>query len=509
MEPEYETEPLSLEDKLALVRSRLWTPELDKLLRRWKRQIDARRKGHMKLSQQYDKRHYLLGVPATALTTVTTTGTLTTFQDCSSNSTGSFWCTSAEWIRLAIGIIGIIAVVLTGILTFMNFQKTSQDHKKAADQYESLSGTIDSILSIPRVLRGNPVDRLKLIRDQYDGILKEAPTLAEKYKTELGFEVVGSQNSNNKVINISNGKLNPNDVNIDDRDIEMIRKDKNVLKKIMEDLRNKKPDDPPEKNSEALPTPKKHLKVVIREDEFSNEEESNATDEIVKRNNFDSDDESQEVCIGFDIDRMAEMNQNTTALAMANLQAQRDRQIQDSLNQALRFEIDRLGGASKKSPRNNAYRINRSRDVYHDYTGEYSASPSKNGNVVYNEYPRRNYQDSRDDLSFYYTRQNRDRSSGRSPAGSPLEGRSPVGSPSAENFPGSPQRKSQQSQILHNSESLYNSQPLINEENTKASPDALNLLATPEKMEIKDDKKDDDVIENNKAGENEEVENKT
>lgn len=481
MEPEYETEPLSLEDKLALVRSRLWTPELDKLLRRWKRQIDARRKGHIKLSQQYDKRHYLLGVPATVLTTITTTGTLTTFQDCSSNSTGSFWCTSAEWIRLAIGIIGIIAVVLTGILTFMNFQKTSQDHKKAADQYESLSGTIDSILSIPRVLRGNPVDRLKLIRDQYDGILKEAPTLAEKYKTELGFEVVGSRNPNNKVINISNGKLDPNDVNIDDRDIEMVKKDKTVLKKIMEDLRTKNQQSSPEKNSE-VPSPKKSLKVVIRGDEFSNEEESNAVDEIVKRNNFDSDDESQEVCIGFDIDRMAEMNQNTTALAMANLQAQRDRQIQDSLNQALRFEIDRLGGATpRKSPRNNISRINRSRDNYYEYPVEYSGSPLKNGSMGHDEYPRRNYPNLQDDLSFYYTRQNRDRkSAGRSVVSSPTG--SPVGSP---------QRKSQQTQILHNSESLYNSQPLANEEDNNLLPNP--SLVTDKKAD--DIKNDEDKIE--------------
>ena len=486
MEPEYETEPLSLEDKLALVRSRLWTPELDKLLRRWKRQIDARRKGHIKLSQQYDKRHYLLGVPATVLTTITTTGTLTTFQDCSSNSTGSFWCTSAEWIRLAIGIIGIIAVVLTGILTFMNFQKTSQDHKKAADEYESLAGTIDSILSIPRILRGNPVDRLKLIRDQYDGILKEAPTLAEKYKTELGFEVVGSRNPNNKVINISNGKLDPNDVNIDDRSIEMVKKDKTVLKKIMEDLRSKNQENSPEKNSE-VPSPKKSLKVVIRGDEFSNEEESNVVDEIVKRNNFDSDDESQEVCIGFDIDRMAEMNQNTTALAMANLQAQRDRQIQDSLNQALRFEIDRLGGATprKKSPRNNNFRINRSRNNTYEYPVEYSTgSPSKNGNVGCEEYPRRNYPNLQDDLSFYYTRQNRDRkSTGRSSVGSPTG--SPTGSPV-----GSPQRKSQQTQILHNLDSLHDSQPLVNEED-KVQVDPLKSPITdetPEDIKIGDDK---------------------
>ena len=392
MENGYEISPLSLEEKLALVRSKLWTPELDKLLRRWKRQIDLRRKGHIKLSRQYDKKHYILGVPATVLSTITTTGTLTTFQDCSSppnsNSTSnsSFWCTSAEWIRLAMGIIGIIAVILTGIVTFMNFQKAAQDHKKAADGYESLVGTIDSILTIPRVLRGDPVDQLKLVRDHYDSIIKEAPTLNEKYKTELGFDVIGNKKTNNEVINISTAKVDPNKIKMDDRDIEMINKDKNVLKEILKDIRNKKNDGASKKSDDKIIKNTEGLrsttlsKVFINENlgEINSEECFSSTgDELEKRNyeleqinDFDSEDESQEVCIGFDIDKMAEIDQNTTLIAIANLQSQRDRQVQESLNQALVFEMNRMNDLQRKSPRI-SQKLNNSRDAIYDYNKEY------------------------------------------------------------------------------------------------------------------------------------------
>jgi len=472
MENEYENEPLSLEDKLALARSKLWTPELDKLLRRWKRQIDSRRKGHIKISQQYDKKHYLLGVPATVLTTITTTGTLTTFQDCSSTSnttSTSFWCTSAEWIRLAIGIIGIIAVVLTGILTFMNFQKAAQDHKKAADEYESLVGTIDSILSIPRVLRGDPVDRLKLIRDQYDAVLKEAPTLAEKYKTELGFEVVGTKRPN-EVINMSNTIVDPNNVKIDDRDDEMIKKDKSVLKEIMKDMLNKK-DSSPEKIEEVkTPSP---LKVTINEKdrEFYSEENFSSGEEIEKRNNeieqrnnFDSEDESQEVCIGFDIDKMAQMGQNTTLIAMASLQAQRDRQIQESLNQALKFEMSRMSDAQRKSPRMQNSRVNRSRENYYyeDYTDPYlGGSPTK---TEYNDIRRSSPNRVSNNVHPFRRRMNSEISSNTSPS---------------KNVD-SPQRKSQQSQILNNSDIYLRQPPTVEKVVAEETQDNIATIIPPD-----------------------------
>jgi hypothetical protein len=349
---------LSLEDQLAVVRSRLWTPELNKLLRRWKRQIDTRRRGHTNMSQVYSKRHYMLGVPATILTTATSTSTIATFQDCSSvNATSTGWCDSLQWVRLGVGIVGGIAVIFTGILTFMNYQKTAQDHKKAANEYESLFNHIDSILSIPTMLRGSPIDALKYIRDQYDTIVREAPTLDEKYQVYLGFAVAGGDEYQ-PASRVTIDKLDPGNIQLDDRDLETVKNDKAVLKKIIdtEGIKTDNAPTPRKKSQPAKISPRSlanNIKTQLGDSINRKSSSTELNDEIEIRNNFDSDDDNREVCIAFDIDDMACMGQGPTALAVANLQAQRERQVQESLQRALQFEITRMGGSPRNSPSKN------------------------------------------------------------------------------------------------------------------------------------------------------------
>ena len=66
---------------------------------------------------------------------------------------------------------------------------------------------------------------------------------------------------------------------------------------------------------------------------------------IQEKNNFDSDDD-QEVCLGFDLNQMAAMNNTKSALAMASLAQKQDRQIQSSLFKALEFEMQRLNDSN-------------------------------------------------------------------------------------------------------------------------------------------------------------------
>lgn len=324
-------ESLQLEDRLAILKSRLWTPELNKLLRKWKSQIGIRKEGHIKMSARFNKRHYLLGLPATILTTATSTSTIGTFQDCSIiNSTSSGWCDSLEWIRLSVGAVGIIAVILTGILTFMNYQKIAQEHKKAANSYEALFNHIDVILTIPQMLRGCPIEVLKDIRDRYDKIVADAPTLESRHQVGLNFTVAGQQTytiiSNNDT---KPANLNPKDVIIDMRDKNTIEKDKNILKRMIDN-------DTPSHTDQQK--------------EFRNSSTSTELDhEIELRNNFDSDDEDKEVCIGFDIDDISSVSPSAAALALANFNAQRERRVQESLQKGLQFEINRMGGGTPRS----------------------------------------------------------------------------------------------------------------------------------------------------------------
>jgi hypothetical protein len=349
-------EDAQLRDQLVLARSKLWTPELDRLLRRWKRQIDSRRKAHYEIARNLSQRHYLIGIPASIINTVTTTGIFATFQTTSSSqptdnslsqfdiSVCQYICnvtnmplynqpntTSAppssppgyeQWVRLGMGILAIFGLTLTGVLTFMNYQSDAEAHKTAGDSYDSLYGNIESLMVIPPLVRGDPVNTLQGIRHEYDDIVKKCPNLPEKYQVDLSYVTIDSVpqkvNSNNVPLL---PKLRPDDVQ-PQRDEKSVRLGTEILSNIV--------------NSQTpLPTSRT----------FRGDPQKDLSSLIQEKNNFDSDDD-QEVCLGFDLNQMAAMNNTKSALAMASLAQKQDRQIQSSLFKALEFEMQRLNDSN-------------------------------------------------------------------------------------------------------------------------------------------------------------------
>jgi hypothetical protein len=65
-------------------------------------------------------------------------------------------------------------------------------------------------------------------------------------------------------------------------------------------------------------------------------------DLFARQNEHDTSDD--EVCIGFDLDAVTGYHPTTAALAAAHLSSRNDVKVRDSLQHALNFEIQRLGG---------------------------------------------------------------------------------------------------------------------------------------------------------------------
>ena len=335
-----------LRDQIILARSKLWTPELDKLLRKWKRQIDTRRKAHYEIARVLQRRHYMIGIPATIMTTITTTGIFATFQSPASLSSNAPTTnvttnvtTSApasqigyeQWVRLGIGILAVAGLTLTGILTFMNYQADAETHKTAADSYDSLYGTIESLLVIPGIVRGDPVTVLQNIRTQYDEIVKKCPNLPKEYQSELSYTTVDQINKPTGLISkLSLPKLNPDEI-LQPRDEKSARIGADILSNIVNDTQSPLPT---ARTARTMGSVSKDLNSILN-----------------NKNNFDSDDE-QEICLGFDLDQMAAMNNTSSALAMAKLAASREKQVQESLYKALEFEMKRLNEVTNPQPLN-------------------------------------------------------------------------------------------------------------------------------------------------------------
>lgn len=353
------------QDQMILARSRLWTPELDKLLRRWKKQLGKREKGHLDLARKYNRRHYIFGIPATVLSALIATGILATFENCDSCDDGSApECEADQWIRLAIGILGLLSAGLTAFQTFMNYQQESEKHKSAADDYGSMFRVIDTMLLVPGPVRGDPVSTLQNLRSQYDDLVRRSPTLPKKYDAELTYEVIRPDKIRlptpprpDDIRLFSRTRSRPSEKTTDD--LRRLMTDSgDELDSDSEDTESKpKTKSKAKKPKIKLPKPKaKKAKTSKAPRKHSYSDDKSATGSTLEaldhvfavENDHDTSDEEHEVCIAFDLDSAGCYNTTTAALVAARLAAQRDEQIQTSLQRALNFELQRLEGHSRK-----------------------------------------------------------------------------------------------------------------------------------------------------------------
>ena len=320
------------QDNYILSRSRLWTPDLDKLLRKWKKQIGRKERGHRDLARIYARKHYMFGLPAVILSTLITAGAFATFQECGEcDDQQSTQCQAEVWVRLSVGVLGIISIGLTSSVTFLNYQQTAENHKSAADMFGERFREIDSMLQIPGPLRGDPISTLQSIRSQYDNDVRNAPVLPKKYELELTYDVIAPKPPSPGQVNIL----------LTNSDREQRRRDTVTLGKLLTDEENGK--------EESSDDSDKSVTIVM--------------DEALKaRNEHDTDDE-QDVCIAFDLDCVPNYTQATTALAMVALAAKKREEEQLSLQRALAFEMQRMEPSTqrlhcdKRSPKKKVKRM--------------------------------------------------------------------------------------------------------------------------------------------------------
>jgi hypothetical protein len=294
------------QDQLILARSKLWTPELDKLLRKWKMQIGKRERGHLNLSRTFTRRHYILGGPAIVLSTIVSVGIFSTFRNCSECDTSqNSNCDADQWIRLASGIIGLFSMGLTAFLTFMNYADIAADHKSAADDFGSMFRNLDTMLIVPPPVRGDPQFTLQTIRNQYDDLVRRSPTLPSKYDVGLAFEFI----EKSKLPKPPSPEHIKSNINLHTtKDLEKLISENSVSENSVSEKHN-----------------------IDKLEEF-----------IAKENDYNTDDEDQEVKLPFDLDYSQNYNAAAAAFAAAEMVSRREQITQNSLQAALAFEIQRL-----------------------------------------------------------------------------------------------------------------------------------------------------------------------
>lgn len=138
--------------------------EINKLLINWKEKIEKREKIHRKKAIRFRRAYYIIGIPATILSGLTTVGELSMINECSSN---------LIWSCILQSILGTIITILVGIQTVVPMMTRFTENKTASDRYQALLRTIETILATKN--KGDPANILNNVRDVFDDIVKVSP----------------------------------------------------------------------------------------------------------------------------------------------------------------------------------------------------------------------------------------------------------------------------------------------------------------------------------------------
>ncbi len=307
--------------RLIVAQTRFWTPALEKLLRRWKRQINLRREGHKLAERSYSKKYYFLGVPATVCSTVVASGILSTFKNCDevgsllTTTSGSVTttpigvpvisCASNEWIRLVMGILAIISLILSALMIFMDYGGAREANKQATDSCDELSRDIEGVLNTPISRRGDPVEKLHYFRNKFDDIKKSSPSIPAKYEVSLEYHAVA----------------------VGGVAAERKKSSKSLKAKEVEPVEMKIIGSSAERIS-----PKKIAKIAHNAAKNVLEEQQRETKFIEQANAYDTDEEDKEVALPYDIEEFRPDD---------ILERQRKAELK-SLSKALEFELTRM-----------------------------------------------------------------------------------------------------------------------------------------------------------------------
>jgi hypothetical protein len=139
------------------------------MLQQWLTGVRMLQISHARAAARYDRLHKVLGVSVTVLSVIVGTSV---FSALSSNKN--------PWVLQMVGAISVLAAVLSGIQTFLNYGQLATSHQTAANQYGKLRRRIDETLQAAD--DRNDLDAVrKSIREDWDDLEDKSPTVPQHF----------------------------------------------------------------------------------------------------------------------------------------------------------------------------------------------------------------------------------------------------------------------------------------------------------------------------------------
>jgi hypothetical protein len=136
------------------------------LLDYWRFRIHRVQLAHYECARHFERLHLWLGLPAVALSTLVGT---TIFASLSK--------TTDIALQIGVGLLSVVAAVLTGLQTFLRYSELAEKHRLAGARFANLKHRIELLSTFPPANEGELNGSLQAIEEVWSKLREESPML--------------------------------------------------------------------------------------------------------------------------------------------------------------------------------------------------------------------------------------------------------------------------------------------------------------------------------------------
>jgi hypothetical protein len=92
------------------------------------------------------------------------------------------------WVKMIFGLLTLLMAILASLQTFLKYSEQAGNHHNASTRYQALFNEIDQLLVIPPKDEATLGEWCNKLRERWDALNLETPSLTRKFQPESGAE---------------------------------------------------------------------------------------------------------------------------------------------------------------------------------------------------------------------------------------------------------------------------------------------------------------------------------
>lgn len=153
-------------------------PEFELLITDWFRRVRESQRLHYECGTHYSRLNYLLGIPAIVLAAGVGTAVFASFDKA-----------AAGFLKICLGLISIVAAVLSSLQTFLGFGQRADRHRLIGSRYGALRRSLEFLKTFPPENRESLEQELEKIKKEMDDLAQNAPHVPSWLKRRIDREL--------------------------------------------------------------------------------------------------------------------------------------------------------------------------------------------------------------------------------------------------------------------------------------------------------------------------------